>query len=184
MLSFTPFPVMCTENLLLRRMHHNDAGDLFEMRKDHRMNVHTDTIPDESIDETHEYIDKMNKGVDNNKWIIWAIEHKQSKKVIGSISIWNIDALRGSAELGYGIIPEYQGRGLMKEALLKVINYVFSVMGLELLEAYTEESNTSSAKLLESCDFIVADRVDDQGYINDRVYHMLVYRLENNKINV
>jgi hypothetical protein len=26
------------------------------------------------------YIDKMNKGVDDNKWIIWAIEHKENVK--------------------------------------------------------------------------------------------------------
>lgn len=24
----------------------------------------------------------MNKGIDEGKWIIWAIEHKQSKKMI------------------------------------------------------------------------------------------------------
>jgi ribosomal-protein-alanine N-acetyltransferase len=33
----------------------------------------------------------MNKGVDYNKWIIWAVEHEVSKKVIGSICIWNIN---------------------------------------------------------------------------------------------
>ncbi|MHB1392240.1 MAG: HD-GYP domain-containing protein [Clostridia bacterium] len=28
------------------------------------------------------YIDKMNKGIDDNKWIIRAIEHKQSNRVM------------------------------------------------------------------------------------------------------
>ena len=46
----------------------------------------------------------MNDGVEHDKWIIWAIEHKNSKKVIGSICIWNINEVGDSGELGYGII--------------------------------------------------------------------------------
>ncbi|GAA0720483.1 hypothetical protein GCM10008905_09710 [Clostridium malenominatum] len=73
----------------------------------------------------------------------------------------------------------YQGKGLMKEALLSVIEYGLKVMNLKALEAYTEENNIKSIKLLEKCNFTLANRVDDEGYFNNRVYHMLVYRLEN-----
>ena len=52
------------------------SNDLFEMRNDPRMSEYIDTKLDETTDETKAYIDKMNKGIDNNKWIIWAIEHK------------------------------------------------------------------------------------------------------------
>lgn len=102
-----------------------------------------------------------------------------SKKVIGTISIWNIDKKQRTAELGYGIIPDYQGKGLMKEALLSTVDYGFNVMKLESLDAYTEVKNISSNKLLNNCKFKIIDRVDDQGYCNDRIYHMVVYRLEN-----
>lgn len=62
MISFTPFPTIGTKNLILRSMNHNDINDLFEMRKDPRMHEHTDTIPEETTDETKAYIDKMNNG--------------------------------------------------------------------------------------------------------------------------
>ncbi|WP_225986140.1 GNAT family N-acetyltransferase [Psychrobacillus glaciei] len=52
------------------------------------------------------------------KWVIWAIEHKQSKKVTGTINIWNLNKEEKSGELGYGIIPAYQGQGLMFKTLL------------------------------------------------------------------
>ncbi|ACA55603.1 GCN5-related N-acetyltransferase [Clostridium botulinum A3 str. Loch Maree] len=149
------------------------------MRNNPKMNECTDTKLDESPEETKSYIDRMNKGVDENKWIIWAIEHKQSKKVIGSISIWNINIEQKSGELGYGINPEYKGKGLMKETLLSIIDYGFNVMNLSALEAYTEENNIKSIKLLEGCKFIEVNRVDDEGYYSNRIYHMIVYRLEN-----
>ena len=179
MIFFNLFPVIETKNLLLRRMTHEDKNDIFQMRKDPRMHEYMDSKPDESVEETEVYIDRMVNGIAANKWIIWAIEHKVSKKVIGSISIWNIDKEKGVAELAYGIIPDYQGKGLMKEALLSAVGYGFNVMKLKSLDAYTEEKNIRSIKLLDSCKFKVVDKVDDQGYCNDRIYHMVVYRLEN-----
>ena len=174
--SFVPFPAIETTNLTLRRMTRDDRGDLFEMRHDPRMHLYTDTKPDEGISETEAYIDKMNAGVDAGKWIIWAMELKGERKVIGSISIWNLNPDRGSGELGYGIVPGYQGRGLMKESLLAVVDYGFDRMGLKELDAYTEKDNEPSLHLLETCGFAEAERVDEEGYTNKRTYHMIVYR--------
>ncbi|KAB3529390.1 GNAT family N-acetyltransferase [Alkaliphilus serpentinus] len=173
------FPVIETKNLILRKMTIEDKHDIFQMRKDSIMHEYTDSKPDESIEETETYIDKMLNGIAENKWIIWAIEHKLSKKVIGTISIWNIDKEKRLAELGYGVIPVFQGKGLMKEALLGAVDYGFNAMKLKSLDAYTEENNISSNKLLENCKFKIIDKVEDQGYCNDRIYHMLMYRLEN-----
>jgi ribosomal-protein-alanine N-acetyltransferase len=122
----------------------------------------------------------MNKGIDENKWLIWAIEHKKFQKVIGSISIWNLNLEQEIGELGYGITPEYQGKGLMKEALLGVVEYAFFVMKFRALEAYTEENNIKSINLLEGSKFIETNRVKEEGHHNNRNYKMIVYRLENN----
>lgn len=177
MIQFNPFPVLETANLLLRQMTFQDTEDLYDMRKDPRMHEHTDTKPDLTLDDTRNYIEKMNKGVSENKWIIWAIEHKATGKVIGSISIWNLNPEEGRAELGYGICPDYQGKGFMKEALLEAVTYGFEVMALKTLEAYTEIDNISSVKLLESCQFNETGRIDDEGFLNNRVYHMAVFSM-------
>jgi ribosomal-protein-alanine N-acetyltransferase len=100
------------------------------------------------------------------------------------ISIWNINMEQKSGELGYGIIPEFQGNGLMKEALLSVLKYGFDVMNLRCQEAYTEENNIRTIKLLEKCNFIEVNRVIEEGYFNNRVYRMVVYRLENKVMNM
>lgn len=160
-----------------------DTSDVYEMRKDPSMHGYTDTKPDKTPQETMDYIEKMNDGVDENKWIIWAMVHKQTKQVIGSINIWNIDIQQGIAELGYGIIPRYQGKGLMKEALLEVIHYGFEVMNLTALDAYTEINNVKSIMLLESCHFKEIKRVDEEGHTTKRTYRMVVYRLESKYVS-
>lgn len=178
MINFTPFPNIETERLILRRMNYNDINDLFEMRKDPRMIEHVDGKVEQNLDETKIYINKMNRGVDDNRWIIWAIEYKQFNKVIGTISIWKINEEKNSGELGYGIIPDYQGQGLMKESLLSVIEYGFNTVKLKELNAYTEEKNLRSIKLLESCNFREVNKVEEKGYFNNRTYNMVIYRLD------
>ncbi|WP_391119448.1 GNAT family N-acetyltransferase [Psychrobacillus sp. L3] len=178
MINYTSFPNIDTKNLLLRRIVQNDVHDLYAMRKDPSMHIFTDTKADESIEETSVYMDQMNKGVDHKKWLIWAIEHKQSNKVIGTISIWNLNKDEKSGELGYGIIPAYQGQGLMQESLLSVVEYGFEQMNLEKLLAYTEECNGLSINLLVKCKFVEIGRVDEQGYTNKQMYRLVVYQLE------
>lgn len=176
-MNFTPFPIIETKHLLLRKITQSDTNDMFEMRRDPRMYEYLNTKVDENIEGTKKYIHKMNQGIDENKWIIWAIEHKQSNRVIGTICIWNINKEESSGELGYGIIPAYQGKGLMKESLVSVLEYGFKVMGLKVMEAYTEEHNEASIKLLESCEFIEVSRVDEVGDLDNQVLRMVIFRL-------
>jgi len=172
-----PFPILETKQLNLIELTYEHIVDLFLMRSDIRMHEFTDTLPDLTHDDTRLYIDKMINGVNQSKWIIWAIEHKDTKKIIGTISIWNI--LNNSTELGYGIMPSYQGFGYMKEALGEVIEFGLTKLGLSYLDAYTEVSNLRSKSLLERLKFEYINEVIDTGYTNNRDYRMLCYRIYN-----
>lgn len=48
MITFSPFPVIETKNLFLRRMTNDDTHDIFQLRKDPKMNYYTDTRLDET----------------------------------------------------------------------------------------------------------------------------------------
>ena len=51
-------------------------------------------------------------------------------------------------------------------------------MKLKTIEAYTEENNISSIKLLESCKFTEIKRVQEEGYYSSRIYNMIVYEMK------
>jgi ribosomal-protein-alanine N-acetyltransferase len=181
-MKFDPFPVLETERLILRKISPDDRDDFFVMRSDERMHEYTDTTPDHDVSQTDAYLAKMLRGVDENRWIIWAIQHRDSARVIGSVGIWNFDETQTSAELSYGIAPEFQGRGYMGEALARVIEYAFATLKLSVLEAYTDAENTPSRRLLERIGFAEAGQVDDPSADGTRVYHMIVYRMERKTI--
>lgn len=74
-------------------------------------------------------------------------------KLIGTICLWNINQENYSAEIGYELHPEWQGKGIMKEALSKIIDYGFQKMKLKEIEAFTNPLNDSSTRLLEKNNF-------------------------------
>lgn len=178
-IQFTEFPELETKRLILRRLTESDLDDLFNMRKDPEMHEYTDTMPDTSLKDTKDYLERMNVGLDEGKWILWGIQSKEDKRIIGSVSLWNFTDSMNRAELGYGIIPHMQGKGYMYESLQAIINYCFNILGMDQVEAYTEEGNKNSTQLLESLGFVQINKVIDQGYNKDRVYHMLVFMKEN-----
>jgi len=179
MIHFSPFPILKTNRLTLRQLTQADCADLFMMRHDPSMIEFTDSKSDETISDTAAYIDRMKKGVEDDRWILWGLEHGESGQVIGSISLWNFDWDANSAELGYGLTPTFHGRGFMTEALTGVVDYAFHTLRLSTLMAYTETQNLPSIKLLDKCGFVVVDRAAEKGTFSDRVFQMLIYQLGN-----
>ncbi|MEO6548430.1 MAG: GNAT family N-acetyltransferase, partial [Ferruginibacter sp.] len=57
------------------------------------------------------------------------------------------------AEIGYELLPIYQGKGFMQEAASKVLEFGFQHIGLNSIEAYTHFENQNSTRLLEKLNF-------------------------------
>jgi ribosomal-protein-alanine N-acetyltransferase len=104
--------------------------------------------------EAEEFITIINNNIDNNESIMWAITLKEDvAKVIGSICFWRIQKEHFRAEIGYVLDPAYWRKGIMKESILKVIEYGFSKIGLHSIEARINPDNIASASVLEATGF-------------------------------
>ena len=76
LLNFNPFPLLSTERLNLRRISDEDEKEIFFLRSDKEMLQFLDRDPAQSIDEAKEWIRMINKGIDDNQYIAWAIALK------------------------------------------------------------------------------------------------------------
>lgn len=70
--------------------------------------------------------------------------------------------------LGYKIDREYEGKGLMFEALQASIRYIFEEVGLHRIMACYMPSNLRSAKLLQRLGFVVEGYARNYLLINNR----------------
>jgi ribosomal-protein-alanine N-acetyltransferase len=152
-MNFSPFPVLETIRLVLRQLEITDEDDIFTLRSDESVNEFIDRPETKTKEDARQFIRKINKGIAANESLYWAITERGNNKLIGTICIWNIDKEKAVAETGYELLPSYQGKGIMKEALAKVIEYGFGQMKLKMLEAYTHPGNSRSTILLEKFNF-------------------------------
>lgn len=167
MIKFSPFPSLQSERLSLRKLSLDDAEEIFSLRSNDLVNKYIDRLKASDIDEASAFINKVNIGIANNKWIYWALCLKNNPELIGTFCLWNINEEENKAEVGYELNPDYQGKGFAQEALSVVIDFGFNVMQLNKIEAYTHIKNTASTKLLEKFGF--TRDIDEESKIDYKV---------------
>jgi [ribosomal protein S5]-alanine N-acetyltransferase len=151
--NFTPFPVLKTERLTLRQLRSSDDKEIFALRSNDNVNKYLDRKPGKSIDDAKNFILTINENIQRNDSIYWAITWNGADKLIGTICLFNFSEDHSKAEIGYELLPDFQGKGLMQEAALKVIHFGFQHLGLNSVEASTHSENQSSTRLLEKLNF-------------------------------
>jgi RimJ/RimL family protein N-acetyltransferase len=72
--------------------------------------------------------------------------------VVGEIHIKGEPA-NGRVEIGYGIEPQYQGRGFMREAVAAFCERLLAEDGIEVIMANTLPENFASQNVLSACGF-------------------------------
>lgn len=154
-------PVLRTSRLVLRALTPVDEAVIFQLRTDNRVNTYLDRSVQTSLEEAAAFIKKVSEGTAGGKSYYWGITIAETDKLIGTICIWNMSEDRLHAEIGYELLPEEQGKGIMREALKAVIDFAFTGVGLQSLEAWTHRDNKASTNLLIHHGFMLqTDRKD------------------------
>ena len=167
-LNFDPFPTLSTKRLVLRKLEDSDATEILFFRSDERILKFIDIIKATRIEDAHSFIQKINNGIIKNEWLYWGIALHEDDKLIGTICLWNILKEHLRAEVGFVLHPDLQGKGLMTEALVAVINFAFLDLRLHSLEGRVNPANTASIKLMERNNFIREAYFKEDYYCNGR----------------
>ena len=74
-------------------------------------------------------------------------------KAVGVVELFNYSPLNDRAELGIEIEPAWQGKGLGKKSVLKMLRYAKEELALHTLYAIVEEDNIPSLSLFRNLGF-------------------------------
>ncbi|WP_239001346.1 GNAT family N-acetyltransferase [Elizabethkingia anophelis] len=83
-----------------------------------------------------------------------------------------MSADRKTAEVGYDLKPLYHGKGIMSEALVAVIEFGFSTLGLDKIEAFTSRYNEASKSLLLKHNFILNPERTDEDNLDNLIFEL------------
>lgn len=169
--------ILITERLKLRKLTPTIVASLFNILSDSELISYFNL---NSSDELKVEKEKLSKGLEtyNKSFLYFHLLDFTTEKVIGwcGYHLWFTDHNR--AEIGYVMTdPEFKGRGLMTEAMNSIIDYGFSKMHLNRIEAFVEPENLPSIKLLKKFDFVQEGHLKNHYIANGKIEDSLLFSL-------
>jgi len=171
-------PTLNTSRLSLRWIRAADVDDFYAVYSNPEVMRYWSTPPLTNKDAASKLIDEIHEGIERDDMLKWGIALRSNDKLIGSVTLFHIDATHRRAEIGYAQGRAYWGQGYMQEALKAVLNYAFEVLNLHRIEADVDPRNAASVRTLERLGFqregYLRERWQVNGEIQDAFYYGLL----------
>lgn len=174
-LTFAPFPVFETERLVLRRVLATDVKEIFALRSNPETMKYIPRPLVTNHDEALAHIKMIDDKIESNEGINWAITLKGKDRMLGLIGHYRIKPEHYRAEIGYMILPEFQGKGIAAEAVNGVVSYGFDIMKLHSVEAVIDPENVASEKVLQKCGFVKEGHFKENEFFDGKFIDAVIY---------
>ncbi len=162
---FSHLPTLLTPRLTLRPARMSDAEDMYEYSRDPEVARHVLWDAHTSIHQTRNYIRYLIRQYRNASPGTFVIALRDSGKVIGTIGFMWLQMDNRSAEVGYSLGRKYWNQGYMTEALQAVVEFGFTRLNLNRIEAQHECDNPASGHVMQKAG------MKYEGTLRQRIYN-------------
>lgn len=176
-LQISPLQNIATERLILRPLEAADSEDIFQLRSNSEVIKYVNRPLSRFESEAVAFIKIITENVAKNQSAYWGIALPETNRIIGTICLWNLEAENFRGEIGYELMPAFQGKGYMQEAVKAVVDYGFNTLKLHTITAWFHSDNMASQKLLEKLGFKQEAYFKDSVFYNGKFSDMIVYTL-------
>lgn len=173
--NFTPFPILETERLLLRRVDNKDVNEVFSMRSNAETMKYIPRPLVTNNEEALAHIALLDSGLEKNEAINWAITFKGEKKLLGIIGFYRTKFEDYRSEIGYMLLSENHGKGIASEAVERALDYGFNKMNLHSIEAIIDPRNKESERVLLKNGFVKEGHIKENTFFNGEFLDSVIY---------
>jgi RimJ/RimL family protein N-acetyltransferase len=139
-----------TDRLILRRWQKTDLEPFASMNSDARV---MEFFPKQlSYEESFAFVDRIERGFEENKFGLWALALKDNNQFIGFAGLNKplFDAFfTPCVEVGWRIAHEHWGRGYAPEAAMAAVHDGFERLGLSEIVSFTAAVNLRSIRVMQ-----------------------------------
>ena len=173
-LGMTQLPVLQAKGYRLEPLVRADQQFVFELLS------HPQVIPFYGVSfysyaATSEQMDFYEDLLQNETGGWWKIVSGQTGLPVGACGCNNYQSRHEKIEIGYWLHPDFWGRGIMRGILPVMLEAMPSLWKIHRVEAWVEEGNDSSCRLLENCGFSKEGKLRDCEIKNGRYISLYVY---------
>lgn len=176
-INFHPFKNLETERLLLRRITIDDVNEIMELRGNPETMKYIPRPLITSKEEALEHFKMIDEKIEANVGINWAITIKGNPKLIGTIGHYRIQPENHRCEIGYMILPQYNGKGYVTEAIRVVLEYGFNDLNMHSIEAVIDPDNVASERVLQKNGFVKEAHILENELWNGKFWDTVIYSI-------
>ncbi|MCL9659921.1 GNAT family N-acetyltransferase [Paenibacillus hunanensis] len=164
-----------TERLIVRQIKVSDAPELFRIWSDPVVTPYMNISPFQTEDQALEMIELLQELAQEDKAVRFSIIYKETNTIIGSCGYNFLDDEQGKAEIGYDLAQTYWGKGYASEAIGLLVDYAFSSLQFNRIEAKVMPENRSSIKLLQRLHFTCEGMLQEYDEIDGQRIDLHMY---------
>ena len=142
------FPIIKTDRILMREITDLDLENIFKGLSNPSIIEHYG-ISFNNVEETKEQMIWF--ADDKQMW--WAICSIDSQTFYGAGGLNDINDVENKAEIGLWLLPDFWGRGIMKEVLPLICDYGFKNLKLNRIEGFVETENLNCKNAMSKLNF-------------------------------
>lgn len=146
---FSHLPTLETPRLVLRKMMVSDCFDMYDYARRPDLTKYLTWSPHGNVEYTKQYLAYLAKHYRLGDFYDWAVVLKSENKMIGTCGFTRFSFPNDAAEVGYVLNPDYHGKGIATEALLRVMTFGFEDLRLNRIEAKCIKGNVASRRVME-----------------------------------
>lgn len=98
-------------------------------------------------------------------------------EVVGNISFNTITPALKKVEIGYWLRQDYQGKGIVSQAVTKLIEYAFEELAIESIQISAATDNQPSRNVCERLGFSLSGIIPNAENLNGRIVDHAFYTL-------
>ncbi|MEM7563069.1 MAG: GNAT family N-acetyltransferase [Pseudomonadota bacterium] len=172
-------PDLKTNRLRLRNFTLADAPRVCRLAGTEKVSRYTLNIPHPYEEKmAYEWIDSQQMRWEKRTEFVYAIILQSESDLIGAIGLHEMDNAAG--ELGYWIGESYWGNGYCAEAAEAIIQFSFSKLGLQRIQAQHIAENAASGEVLKKINMhYLGNNIQKDRYGEDA--KMELYEIQNHK---
>lgn len=165
------------ERVRLRAPQAEDIDPLFALFSDPEVMRYWSRDPMVERVEAIAYIQSIIDGFVKRELLNWIIADRADDAMIGTCTLYDLQAQHLRAGIGYALSPARQGSGLAREAVSLALGWAFGSLKLHRVEADIEPRNLSSERLLRALGFQSEGLLRERFCTASEIQHSMVFGL-------
>lgn len=170
-------PTIETPRMRLRWMTEGDVDALYRIFSDPDVMRYWGAPPLADREAAAALLAEIQENFRRRSAMKWGVAESGTDRVIGTVTLFNLNLDNRRAEIGYGLDRDFWRKGYMNEALQALLSFAFNVLDLHRLEADVDPRNVGSIRSLEKLGFQREGYLRERWHVNGEIQDAYFYGL-------